>query len=171
MRMLIAAAAVVLAGNLTAQSTPAGVSNYTRVDATVACAGATPVEAIPALKADGFRSIVNLRQASEEGANVDASRQAAEAAGLRYVHIPVDGANLKAESVDQFLAAMKDPRNSPAFIHCASANRVGMMWLIKRVVSDGWSVEKATAEAERVGLKSPRLKEFAIEYLKARGKA
>lgn len=155
--------------SLAAQSAPAGTSYYTRIDARVACAGATTLDAMPALKAEGFKAIINLRRASEEGANVEASKQAAEAAGLRYLHIPFDGSDPKA--VDQFLAAVKDPENSPVYIHCATANRVGAMWLIKRVMVDGWSVEKATEEAERAGLKNPRLKEFALGYLKSHGKA
>lgn len=160
-----------IAASLGAQSAPPGTTNYTRIDATVACAGATSVEAIPAIKADGFKAIINLRQASEEGANVEAAQQAATAAGLKYIHIPFNGADPKSDAVDQFLVAVKNPANSPVFIHCASANRAGMMWLIKRVVVDGWPLEKATAEAERAGLTSPRLKAFALEYLKVHGKA
>jgi uncharacterized protein (TIGR01244 family) len=160
-----------ITASLGAQSPPSGTSNYTRLDATVACAGATTVEAIPAIKADGFKAIINLRQASEEGANVDAAKQAATAAGLKYFHIPFSGADPKTEAVDQFLAAVKDPSNSPVFIHCASANRAGMMLLIKRVAVDGWPVDKAMAEAERAGLSNPRLKSFALEYLKTHGKA
>ena len=34
---------------LGAQSAPPGTTNYTRIDATVACAGATTVDAIPAI--------------------------------------------------------------------------------------------------------------------------
>jgi uncharacterized protein (TIGR01244 family) len=147
---------------------PGGIGHYTRVDATVACAGATPPGAMPALKADGFRSVLNLRMASETGADIDAARRAAEAAGLRYIHLPVDAANLSGELVDRFLAVMRDPQISPVLIHCATANRVGMLWLVKRVAIDGWPVEKATEEAERVGLKSPKLKAFALDYLKAR---
>lgn len=160
-----------ITASLGAQSAPPGTTNYTRIDATVACAGATSVEAIPAIKADGFKAIINLRQASEEGANVEAAQQAATAAGLKYIHIPFNGADPNSDAVDQFLVAVKNPANSPVFIHCASANRAGMMWLIKRVVVDGWPLEKATAEAERAGLSSPRLRAFALEYLKAHGKA
>jgi hypothetical protein len=54
------------------------------------------------------------------------------------------------------------------YIHCATANRVGAVWLIKRVLADGWDVEKATAEAERIGLRSPQLKQFALDYIAAR---
>ena len=51
-----------------------GIRNFTRVDATVACAGATSVEAIAGLKREGFVSIINLRQASERGVDIEASR-------------------------------------------------------------------------------------------------
>jgi uncharacterized protein (TIGR01244 family) len=164
-------AIILLTAALTAQTTPPGTTNYTRVDATMACAGATTVEAIPALKAEGFKAIVNLRQASEAGADVDRSRAVAQDAGLKYIHIPFSGSEPSTKAVDEFLAAMKDPSNSPVFVHCASANRAGMMWMIKRVMVDGWSVEKAGQEAERAGLKNPKLKAFALDYLKQHGKA
>jgi uncharacterized protein (TIGR01244 family) len=169
MRAVIAV--ILLSAALAAQTTPPGTANYTRVDATVACAGATTVDAIPALKAEGFKAIVNLRQATEPGADIDRSRAVAQDAGLKYIHIPFSGSDPSTGAVDEFLRAMKDPSNSPVFIHCASANRAGMMWMIKRVMIDGWSVEKASEEAERAGLKNARLKAFALDYLKQHGKA
>jgi uncharacterized protein (TIGR01244 family) len=169
MRAVIAV--ILLSAALAAQTTPPGTANYTRVDATVACAGATTVEAIPALKAEGFKAIVNLRQATEPGADIDRSKAVAQDAGLKYIHIPFSGSDPSTGAVDEFLRAMKDPSNSPVFIHCASANRAGMMWMIKRVMIDGWSVAKAAEEAERAGLKNPKLKAFALDYLKQHGKA
>jgi uncharacterized protein (TIGR01244 family) len=144
-----------------------GVTNYTRVDATAGCGGTTSTEAYPALKKEGYAAVINLRQADEPGANIEQAKAAAEAAGLRYIHVPVNGRAPQAESVDAFLAAVKDPANSPVYIHCATANRVGAVWLVKRVLVDGWDVEKATAEAERIGLRSPQLKQFALDYIAA----
>lgn len=164
-----AIAVVMLTACLGAQTTPPGLTNYNRVDATVACAGATPDLAMPAIKADGFKALINLRRASEQGVDVEASKRAAAAAGLNYIHIPFSGA--ETEAVDQFLAAVKDPGNSPVLIHCATANRAGMMLMVKRVMVDGWPLEKAAEEAERAGMKNPKLKAFAIEYLKSHGKA
>ena len=40
------------------------------------------------------------------------------------------------------------------------------MWLIKRVKLDGWDVERATVEAEAIGMRSPALKEFALAYVR-----
>lgn len=142
---------------------PEGVVNYTRVDATVACAGATPATAMPALKDLGFASVINFRTAGENGANIEASRAAATEAGLRYIHIPFRTPT--DETTEAFLAAIADEANQPAYIHCASANRVGAMWFIKRVVQDGWDTDRAMAEAETVGLRAERLKAFATGYV------
>mgnify|MGYP000875202378 CR=1 FL=1 len=145
------------------EEVPAGIRNYTRIDATVACAGATPSEAMPALKELGFASVINFRTAEEEGANIDGSQAAASEAGLKYIHIPFRAPN--DETTETFLAAIADPSNQPAYIHCASANRVGAMWFIKRVKQDGWDQDRALAEAETIGLRSERLKEFATSYV------
>ncbi len=147
----------------TQEEAPAGVVNYTRVDATVACAGATPPEAMADLKRLGFMSVINFRTAEEQGANIEAGKAAAEAAGLKYIHIPFRAPT--AQSTEQFLEVIADEANQPAFIHCASANRVGAMWYIKRVKQDGWETDRAMAEAEAIGLTSERLKEFAVGYL------
>ena len=144
---------------------PDGVVNYTRIDATVACAGATPADAMPALKALGFASVINFRTAEEDGANIEASQDAAAEAGLRYIHIPFRAPT--PEVTEEFLEAIADSANQPAYIHCASANRVGAMWFIKRVKQDGWEEDRAMAEAETIGLRSERLKEFAVGYVTA----
>ena len=142
---------------------PEGVVNYTRIDATVACAGATPATAMPALKQLGFASVINFRTAEEEGANIEEARAAAAQAGLTYIHIPFRAPS--ADVTEEFLGAIADTANQPAYIHCASANRVGAMWFIKRVKQDGWDEDRAMAEAETIGLRSERLKEFAVGYV------
>ena len=148
-----------------AEEGPEGVRNYTRVDATVACAGATPPEAMAELKTRGFTTVINFRTGGERGATVDSGKQAAEAAGLKYIHIPFREAT--AEVAESFLETVADPTNQPVYIHCGSANRVGAMWLIKRVKQDGYAVDAALAEAEAIGLSSAALREFALDYVSA----
>ena len=147
-----------------------GITNFSRVDATVGCGGATKPDAMAALKKNGFTSVINLRMASESGADVDASRSAAQAAGLTYIHLPFDAGNPDPKVVENFLTSVSNKANQPVYIHCASANRVGAVWMIKRVLQDGWSVEKAQAEAEAIGLSNPKLKAFATEYIAAHKK-
>jgi uncharacterized protein (TIGR01244 family) len=116
----------------------------------------------------GYKSIINLRLADEAGANVDQEAAAAKTAGIRFVHIPFNGAQPDPKVADTFLAAVKDPENMPAFIHCASGNRVAAMWMIKRMVVDKWDADKAGNEAAQLGLTNQALKKFAIEYAEAR---
>jgi uncharacterized protein (TIGR01244 family) len=164
---MVAVLLLLLALGQTPAETLPGARNYTRVDATVACGGATSVDAFPELRRRGFSAIVNLRRAEEPGVDIDAARAAAGAAGLKYLHIPFDASAPETAVADRFLAAVSDPSNQPVYIHCGSANRVGAMWLIKRVVKDGWSIEKATVEAETIGLRSQALKQFALDYIAA----
>jgi uncharacterized protein (TIGR01244 family) len=170
--LLIVSLAVTLAQTQAPAKYPLpGATNTTRVDAVVACGGATGDEAFAPLKKDGFAAVINLRQASERGVDIPASREAAAAAGLTYLHIPVNGSAPETSSVETFLSAVRDPANQPVYIHCASANRVGAMWLIKRVVVDGWEIPRATEEARAIGLTSEPLLRFAVDYATAkRGK-
>ena len=45
------------------------------------------------------------------------------------------------------------------------ASRVGAAWMVKRVLQDGWALDKAKAEAEAIGLASPQLAAFATDYI------
>jgi uncharacterized protein (TIGR01244 family) len=161
---LVALAAHVESAEAQRETGPAGVTNYTRVDATVACAGATPVDALPELKKSGFASVINFRTAQESGANIDEAKAKAAEVGLKYIHIPFQAPT--PETADAFLKAVGDRSNQPVYIHCASANRVGAMWFIKRVKLDGWDTDRAMKEAETIGLKAPNLKQFALDYVK-----
>ena len=157
--------AAVAVGAQVKKSEMQGVRNFSRVDATVGCGGAVDPSAMAGLRKEGFVSVVNLRQASEPGADVDAGRAAAQAAGLKYIHLPFNVAMPDSKVVDSFLAAVADKSNQPVFIHCGSANRVGGMWMIKRVLQDGWAMDMAKTEAEAIGLNSPQLVAFATEYI------
>jgi tyrosine-protein phosphatase SIW14 len=143
-----------------------GGETYTRVDPNVACGGVIPLGALSELKRRGFVAVINLRLASEPGAKVEEEGEAARAAGLKYIHIPFNyGAPDIPAIVDVFLKAVLDPANQPVYIHSAAAHRVGGLWLIKRVLIDGWGVERALAEAEIIGL-SEYSRPFALNYVK-----
>jgi uncharacterized protein (TIGR01244 family) len=143
-----------------------GVRNYSRVDATVGCGGAVDPSAMSALRKEGYVSVINLRLANEAGADVDAGRAAAKTAGLKYFHLPFNAASPDPKVVSDFLGAVADKSNQPVFIHCGSANRVGAVWMIKRVLQDGWAVDRAQTEAEAIGLQNPQLLAFANTYIK-----
>jgi uncharacterized protein (TIGR01244 family) len=143
----------------------AGIVNFSKVDAVVACGGATETSALEGLAKDGFKAVINLRQASEANANIEQNSARAKELGLKYIHIPFNTQQLDPKVIDQFLAAIADKSNQPAFVHCGSASRVGSVWLAKRVIQDGWTIEKATEEAKAIGLRGEPLEKFALTYI------
>jgi uncharacterized protein (TIGR01244 family) len=144
--------------------TVAGVTNFAKLESTIACAGATTAAAMPELKKLGYNSIINLREASEQGADVENAAAAAKAAGINYVHLPMNSRTPDPVVADKFLKAIVEPANQPVFVHCGSGNRAAAMWMIKRMVIDGWDADKAGIEATALGLTNPTLKQFAIDY-------
>jgi uncharacterized protein (TIGR01244 family) len=160
-------AAMLVAGSAWAQVTKptvAGVTNFARLESTIACAGATTPAGVAEVKKLGYKTIINLRQASEAGAEVDAEAVAAKTEGVKYFHLPVNSASPDPAIVDQFLSAVGEPANQPVFVHCASGNRAAALWMIKRLVVDGWDADRASTEATALGLTNPALKTFAMDY-------
>jgi uncharacterized protein (TIGR01244 family) len=144
--------------------TVAGVNNFAKLDSTIACAGATTLDGIAEVKKLGYKSIINLREASEPGAQVQESAAAARGAGIKYVHIPMNRNTPDPAVADQFLKAIVDPEAQPVFVHCGSGNRAAAMWMIKRMVVDKWDAQKAGTEAAALGLTNAQLKQFALDY-------
>ena len=159
------AGSTILAQEVVRETIP-GIQNFARLETTVACTGALdPDVAMPGIKKMGFASVINLREAGEQGAiDPEEERKEAEAAGLRYFHVPFNGSAPDRKSADAFLAAIRTPGAEPALIHCAAGNRAAAMWLIKRLVADRWDTERAVKEANELGLRSEGLRQFAIEY-------
>jgi protein tyrosine phosphatase (PTP) superfamily phosphohydrolase (DUF442 family) len=94
-----------------------GIRNFAKVESTVACAGAITPAAIQEVKEMGYASIINLRLATEQGADIDANTAAAKAAGIPYYHIPFNGSAPDPAVVDTFLKTITAPGVQPAFIH------------------------------------------------------
>jgi len=151
------------AQQVTKESVP-GIRNLARLETTVACAGAITPEVVPEIKKMGFVSIINLRETTEPGAEIEKEGEAAKAAGLKYFHVPFNGGSPDTKAADQFLAAITSAGAEPAFIHCSGGNRAATMWLIKRIAVDHWEADRATTEATALGLTSPVLKQWALDY-------
>jgi uncharacterized protein (TIGR01244 family) len=142
-----------------------GIVNFRRLETTVACSGAIKPDVLPNIKKMGFVSVINLREATEPGANVEAEGEAAKAAGLRYYSIPFNANSPDPAAADKFLDAITVKGTEPAFIHCAGGGRAATMWFIKRVAVDHWDIDRAAKEATDLGMTNPKLKQFGIDYV------
>jgi uncharacterized protein (TIGR01244 family) len=145
-----------------------GIRNYTKVDATIGCAGATDPKAMAAIAGHGYKAVLNLREASESGALIPESKAAAEAAGLTFIHVPFKGSAPDDAVADAFLKVVTNTANQPLFINCGSANRVAALWLVKRMLIDTWPRDKALEEAKAIGLTNADLEAFALAYVAKR---
>jgi len=140
------------------------IRNFLRVNKEFCTGGQPRLEHLQQLKDEGVKAIINLRPPAEHRAAEEEAK--AKELGLRYFDIPVVFGDPKDEQATEFLKLTDDPANRPAFIHCASAIRVGAFWMIRRVLRDGWTVEKAEEEAKKVGLtENPHLNQFARSYI------
>jgi uncharacterized protein (TIGR01244 family) len=149
----------------------AGVRNFTKVDDTIALGGAISAEGYAALKQAGFTSVVSLRAATEQGVDLAAEEKAAAAAGLKFISLPFVTAKPDTTKIDEFLKLAADPASQPMMLHCVSGGRASIFWAVKRVMIDGWPVEKAMNELPELSKNaSQALKTVGLDYLKAHGK-
>jgi protein tyrosine phosphatase (PTP) superfamily phosphohydrolase (DUF442 family) len=95
----------------------AGIRNFAKIESTVACAGAITPAAIQEIKQMGYASIINLRLATEQGADIEGHTAVAKAAGIPYYHIPFSSSAPDPATVDTFLKTITAPGVQPAFIH------------------------------------------------------
>lgn len=142
-----------------------GISTFAQIESTIACGGATTPDAIREIRSMGFKSVINVRLASEPGALVEEEGAVARAAGLNYIHLPFDAQAPDPKLIDNFIAAVTAPANTPAYVHCAAGGRAAALWMVKRIKGDGWPVQRALAEANMLGL-NDRFRPWVMNYLR-----
>src|ERR1041384_5360342 len=99
--------------------------------------GARPDEKdYKALAELGIKTIIDLTDNSREY-----EQPAVEAAGLRYVNIPmVDKSYPSIEQVNEFLKVVDDPETGKFFVHCAGGrHRTGVVAAVYRFQKDNWT--------------------------------
>ncbi len=134
-----------------------------RISGEVTVGGQVGEGEIQKLPAEGFKTVVNLREPGEEDQPLapDEERKLVEQAGLAYVHIPVSGKDMKPELVDRFRREL-ERLPSPAFVHCHKGKRAGAFAMMAAAVDAGWSGAQTLETAERMGFEcdTPELKQF-----------
>jgi len=109
--------------------------------------GARPEENdYAALAALGVNTIIDLTDNSKEY-----EQPAVEAAGLRYVNIPMEDKSYPSmDQVNQFLKVIDDPSTGKFFVHCAGGrHRTGVVGAVYRFTHDKWTLDQALAEMDQ----------------------
>lgn len=131
--------------------------NFAVVSPGILRGGAPTAEGFKQLKAQGVRTVIDLR--------IEKKGQAEEAAtvkalGLKRVRIPMGAEAPTEKQVKEFLGLLAKSPTEPVFIHCQhGADRTGAMVGIWRVTQQGWGFAQAWAEMRKYGFK-PWLKDL-----------
>jgi tyrosine-protein phosphatase SIW14 len=128
-----------------------GLPNFHKVNDNLYRGAQPSRDGIQTLRQLGIKTIINLRD-DDERARSEAA--VAAAAGLRYFNIAMDNFGRPSDDkVERILAIIEMSENQPVFVHCKrGADRTGTIIAIYRIVHDGWTSEKAKAEADRHGM-------------------
>lgn len=134
--------------------------------------GAQPSrEELQKLKEEGFRSVINLREAGEQEQPLSPQEEGKQAGelGLEYEHIPVSMGAMSEDKVNQFRERLAN-LPGPVFVHCRSGKRAGAFTMMHTAVVRGMSGEEALQQAKDMGFECdmPQLEEFVKKYVDQR---
>ena len=119
------------------------ISNFGQLDQNFYRGARPKAEDLKSLAALGVHTIIDLTDNSR-----DKEQPAVEAAGMRYVNIPiVDKTNPTAAQISEFLKIVNDPATGKFYVHCAGGrHRTGVMAAVYRFNHDHWNYDQAYAE-------------------------
>ena len=132
--------------------------------ADVATAGQPDAAAWGELARAGFKSVVDLREASEPRGHDEPGEIAR--AGLKYFLLPVSHESLGDRQFDALREFLRDAGNRPTLVHCQSANRVGALMLPYLTLDEHIPLDKAQHMAGVIGLRSPDYAALALDYVR-----
>jgi protein tyrosine/serine phosphatase len=120
-----------------------GIKNFGLVDGRIYRGAQPKDDDFAALKALGVETIIDLRLDAKKS-----SKANAEAAGLRYVNIGIDGHKKPtAEHVAAFFKTLDENPDAKVYMHCAGGrHRTGSMVAAYRMTRGNWTLDQAYAE-------------------------
>lgn len=146
------------------EPTIATIPNFLQVSKTVATAG-QPTEAhIAAIRAAGYRVVINL--ALPSSANALANEQAlVETEGMTYIHIPVLWEEPTLADVRQFFSVMQAYGSQPVFVHCAKNMRVSAFMYLYRRLCEGIDETIAKRDLHTIWTPNDRWQAFIAQVV------
>jgi protein tyrosine phosphatase (PTP) superfamily phosphohydrolase (DUF442 family) len=143
-----------------------GVVNVCLLAPTVVTGGQPSASNLAAFAAAGGGIVLDLRDPMEPRPLDEP--QAARAAGLDYVNIPVTIASQNDTTLERILEVVRDAGERTVFVHCGSGDRVGGALIPWLILDLGFEEEDAINQAMRIGLRSADLLQWALDYAKRR---
>jgi len=130
-----------------------GIPNFHKVDDHLYRGGQPRPEGWKTLAGLGVKTVIDLRRDGETGGHsTSAEAQAVEAAGMRYVNIPMGGLSAPSSADIAKILTLFNSKD-PVFVHCRlGKDRTGTAVACYRIAHDSWSNAKAYQEARQIGI-------------------
>ena len=144
-----------------------GIPNACELAPGLVTGGQPEVRHLEALAAAGGGVVLDIRDPMEPRSFDEPAY--ARQLGLEYVNVPVSPGALTDETIERILVVVREAGARTVFFHCGSGNRVGGALIPWFILDQGMDEEAAIEQAMRVGLRSPAMLEWGLEY--ARRKA
>ena len=141
------------------------IKNFGQMDDRFFRGGRPNGEDYQALAQLGVKTIIDLTDNSREY-----EQPAVEAAGLRYINIPMEDKSYPSmDQVNQFLKVVDDPSTGKFYVHCAGGrHRTGVMGAVYRFTHDNWNLDQVMAEMYQYefgsGVGHGKQKDFVQNY-------
>ncbi len=108
----------------------------------------------------GVRTLINMRTSDDLS-----TREAENAAkaNLDYLFLPLPAYELEPAHMAEFertLANIEANSDGIICIHCRTASRVALIWMLRRMIFENWSEEAAEAELVAAGYDDDSLETF-----------
>jgi protein tyrosine/serine phosphatase len=122
-----------------------GVPNLHKVSDTLYRSGQPSAEGMRNLKAEGIKTIINLR-------SFHSDRDEIGDTGLAYEHIHMKASHPEEEEAVRFLQIVTNSKSKPVLVHCQrGADRTGTMCALYRIAVQGWTKGEAIREMTEGG--------------------
>ena len=139
-----------------------GITNACLVEPGLVTGGQPEARHLEALAAAGGGIVLDVRDAMEPR-SFDEPAQARRL-GLDYVNVPVTPGSLSDETLERIPGVLRGAGGRTVFFHCGSGNRVGGALIPWLMLDRGLDEEAAVEQAMRVGLRSPEMMQWGMDY-------
>ena len=140
----------------------AGIANACQALPNIVTGGQPSAGHLQALKDAGGQIVLDLRDPMEPRAFDEPAL--VQQVGMEYINVPVSAATVNDATMDRVLTVLRNAGEKQVFFHCGSGNRVGGALLPYFIIDLGMDEEAAIEQAMRVGLRSPEMMEWGLEY-------
>lgn len=110
------------------------------------------------LLAQQYHTVINIRS---DPARAEVQRGVIEAAGMQQIYLPLPR-ELEAEHLQAFAEMVERGQADGLIVHCRTASRTALIWMLYRLLYHNWSEEQARDELLQAGYEAERIAHFTL---------